>query len=354
MPMNRAENPTARALLTLELIQNNPGITADRLGDRLGVSERAARRYVGTLREAGVPVESERGPYGGYRVGRGFRLPPLMFTAPEALGLVMAVLDSRHRAVDAVDPVGSALDKIVRALPESIAGQAEAVRRGSARGGEPDRGSPSPEITAVLAQACEARRRLRLRYRLGPGEPRVMEVDPWAVVVREGRWYLLCWSHTKAARRVLRVDRVAAVEALDGRSDPPADLDPVAVLDEHLAGGWRHRVEVVVGAPAAVVARRIPRSMGRCEEIEEGRTRLVGSTDALDWYAEQLATVGAPFRIVQPPELREAVEELGRRLLRAAESGTESGTGTGMESGTGAGTGSGTERAGPPEGDPAR
>jgi len=85
-------SPAARALLVLEMIQNAPGISADRLAERLGISDRAVRRHVGILREAGIPVESTRGRYGGYRIGRGLRLPPLMFTPSEALGLVMAAL----------------------------------------------------------------------------------------------------------------------------------------------------------------------------------------------------------------------------------------------------------------------
>jgi len=93
-------SPTARALVCLELLQDSPGITATRLGARLGVSERAARRYVAVLREAGVPIESARGRYGGYRVGRGHRLPPLMFTNTEALALVMAVIEGDHAAGD--------------------------------------------------------------------------------------------------------------------------------------------------------------------------------------------------------------------------------------------------------------
>src|SRR5215475_3780487 len=101
-------SPTARALLALELVQGSPGITADRLADKLGVSARAARRYVGILREAGIPIESARGPYGGYRVGRGLRLPPLMFSTTEALGLVMAVLEGPRGAAD---PVENALGK---------------------------------------------------------------------------------------------------------------------------------------------------------------------------------------------------------------------------------------------------
>src|SRR5947207_8193702 len=115
--------------MVLELVQGSPGITADRIADKLGVSERAARRYVGILREAGIPIDSVRGPYGGYRVGRGLRLPPLVFSAAEALGLVMAVLDGHHDAADPSDPVGSALGKIMRALPDPLAAQAEAVRR---------------------------------------------------------------------------------------------------------------------------------------------------------------------------------------------------------------------------------
>lgn len=127
-------NPTARALLVLELIQASPGITAARLARRLEVSERAARRYVGTLREAGIPIDSTRGPYGGYRVGRGLRLPPLMF-------------------------------------------------RSAAR--------PAVDITASLVQACSERRRVRLGCRSEAGTERTSDVDPWAIVVRHGRWYLL-------------------------------------------------------------------------------------------------------------------------------------------------------------------
>src|SRR6266487_2782158 len=115
-------SPTARALLALEIIQNSPGITAQRLGERLGVTERAARRYVAILREADLPIEAVSGPHEGYWVGRGLRLPPLMFTAAEAMGLAMAVLEGHRNAANPTDLVGSALAKIVRILPERVAG----------------------------------------------------------------------------------------------------------------------------------------------------------------------------------------------------------------------------------------
>jgi predicted DNA-binding transcriptional regulator YafY len=312
-------SPTARALLALQLVQGSPGITADRLADKLGVSERAARRYVGILREAGIPIESVRGPYGGYRVGRGLRLPPLMFSAAEALGLVMAVLDGHHDASDPTDPVGSALAKIMRALPEPVAAQAEAVRRSTAPA--PDRAAarPDPATTTALVQACSDHRRVRLGYRSEAGSEWVSEVDPWAVVVRHGRWYLLCRAHTRHVRRAYRIDRVRAVEVLDETFSPPADLDPVAMLEEHLAVGWEYDVEVVIDAPVDTVARCLPRTLGRLEPLDAQTTRLAGSTSNPLWYAEQLAATPASYRIVRCPELQEAARVLGQRLLAAGQ-----------------------------------
>ncbi len=437
--MTSDTSPTARALLALELVQGSPGISADRLADKLGVSERAARRYVAILREAGIPMESVRGPYGGYRVGRGLRLPPLVFSSAEALGLVMAVLDGHHDAGDPTDPVGSALGKIVRALPEPVAAQAEVVRRTTAPA--PDRAAarPDPATTAALVQACSDHQAVRLDYRSEAGSEWLLEVDPWAVVVRHGRWYLLCRSHRADARRAYRIDRVRSVVVLDHvftppadldpvgsalgkivralpepvaaqaeavrrttapapdrsaarprpettaalvqacsdhrrvrldyrseagsewlvdvdpwavvvrhgrwyllcrslRSDalrdyridrvrdvellvetfvPPADLDPVALLEQHLAVGWEFDVEVVIDAPADVVARRLPRALGRLEPVDAGACRLLGSTSNPGWYAEQLAAIPAPYRIVECAELRDAARLVGRRLLAA-------------------------------------
>ncbi|GAA4980130.1 WYL domain-containing protein [Actinopolymorpha pittospori] len=308
-------SPTARALLALELLQASPGITADRLADKLGVSERAARRYVGILREAGIPIESVRGPYGGYSVGRALRLPPLMFGATEALGLVMAVLDGHHDGNDPSGLVGSALSKIMRALPEPVAAQAEAVRRSTAPA--PDRAAarPDPRTTTTLVHACSDHRRVRLDYRTEAGSEWLVEVDPWAVVVRHGRWYLLCHSHTSDARRAYRVDRVRGVEVLEASFSPPVDLNPVAMLEEHLAVGWEYDVEVVIDAPVESVAPSLPRALGRIEPLDAERTRLIGSTSNPTWYAAQLAMIPVPYRIMGCPELQEAARVIGARLL---------------------------------------
>ena len=309
------DSPTARSLRTLELLQDRR-MRAEELASRLGVTERAARRYVGILREAGIPVESERGPYGGYRLGRGLRLPPLVFSSIEALGLVMAVLDGHHAAGDADDPVGRALGKLMRSLPEKVAAQASTVRAHAAAA--PDRAAvrPDPATTSALVQAVADDHRVRVEYRSESGRQWSMTVDPWAVVVRYGRWYLLCHSHAADAVRSYRIDRVLAVEALDEGFERPPDLDAVGLVEESLGSGWEYDTEVVIEAPLGRVV-WVPRAMGRLEPVDEHTTRLRGTTSNPWWYAEKLTAVPVPFRVVGGPELVHCVREVGTRLVTA-------------------------------------
>jgi len=307
-------SPTARALLALEAIQNSPGITAASLGERLGVTERAARRYVAILREADLPIESVSGPYGGYRVGHGLRLPPLMFTIAEATGLVMAVLEGHRNAADPADLVGGALAKIMRALPQRAADPVRAVRESAGTSPARDTGA-SPELTTQLIEAAAATRRVRLVYRMGTAD-REMDVDPWAVVLRHSLWYLLGWSHARQAQRVLRVDRIVAATALPETFAPPRDLDALRTLEDHLSQGWTYLVDVLVDAPVSDMSRWVPRSLGRLESDGESRTRMRATTDNPDWYARQLATIPARFRVLGGPEVQRAVLALGRRLTR--------------------------------------
>lgn len=310
-------SPTARALRALELLQTRPGATAAELGERLGVTERAARRYVGILREAGIPVESARGPYGGYRLGRGTRLPPVVFTQAEALGLVMAVLDGQPEATDPDDLVGSALAKVIRALPESVGRQAAALREHASAA--PDRHSarPDPDTTSALVAAVAARRRVRVGYRSEAGQEWEAEVDPWAVVVRHGHWYLLCHSHRADATRTYRVDRVRSVQQTADTFEPPAGLDPVAALEENLGTGWEFTTRVLFDGPLGEVAPWIRRPMGRLEPSGAGCV-LVGTTSNPAMYAQEwLARVPFAFRVEGGPELRAAVATLASRLAAA-------------------------------------
>jgi predicted DNA-binding transcriptional regulator YafY len=314
------QSPTARALLALEILQLQPGTTGEQLGERLGVSERAARRYVAILREAGIPVEASRGRDGGYRLGRGTRLPPVSFTEQEAVELVMAVLAAHPTATDSDGLVGSGLSKIIRALPERVGRRAAVLREHSATA--PDRQAVQPDaaLTSALVIAIEAHRRVRVHYRSAAGNEWASELDPWAVVVRHGRWYLLCHSHRADAIRGYRVDRVLAVEQTGGTFTPPAGLDPVATLEQNLGEGWAFQTRVVFEASTGEVAPWIRRPMGRLLDHPDGCV-LLGSTNNPEMYAQEwLASVPFAFRVEGGEELRDAVAALAARCAAAVAS----------------------------------
>jgi predicted DNA-binding transcriptional regulator YafY len=310
--------PVAHALRVLRLLQARPGIGAAELSERLEVSDRAVRCYVATLRSAGIPIDSTPGRHGGYRIGRSAQPPPLVFESSEVLGLVMAVLDGHHAAADPDDPVGSALSKLIASLPAPTAHQA-AIVRDHARAA-PDRGAArsDPALVAELAHALADHRRVRLDYTTAAGRTIEILGDPWAVVVRHGRWYLLCHADGPDALRAYRIDRISTLRTLTATvtTTPPMRFDPVASLETHLSIGWEYDTHVDFDAPIADVARWIRPPMGHLERLDGGlQCRLRGTTSNPQMYAsEWLAPIPYPFQVRGGPELVEAVRDLAARL----------------------------------------
>lgn len=315
--MRNETSPTARALRALEILQTRPGTTAEELGEKLGVTERAARRYVEILREAGIPVAAARGPHGGYRLGRGTRLPPIVFTENEALGLVMAVLDGHPAAAGPDDLIGSALDKVIQALPHTVGRQASALREHALAAPDRQPTRPDPALTSALVAAIAAKHRVLAVYRTDSGSQWETEVDPWALVVRFGRWYLLCHCHRAGAVRTYRVDRIRQLRHTTHRFEPPEGLDPVATLEENLGTGWQYPTRVVFDAPAEAVAPWVRAPMGRLEPLGE-QCRLIGSTGNPAMYAQEwLAAIPFSFRVEGGDQLRAAVAAVAARFAAA-------------------------------------
>ena len=140
-------------------------------------------------------------------------------------------------------------------LPTNVARQAVMVRETARTVPERFPAKPDPAVTSELVEAVAAQRQVRIGYRTAAGNPRSFDVDPWSVVVRYGRWDLLCLSHHADALRTYRVDRITEVARLDGTFEVPADLDPAAELEANLAQGWEHETHVVFAAPLDQVRR---------------------------------------------------------------------------------------------------
>ena len=316
-------HPAARVLTVLELLQARSRLSGAELADRLEVDRRTVRRYVSALQELGVPVESESGRYGGYRLRPGYKLPPMMFTEEEALALTLSLVATTRMGLlsDAAPAVDGALAKISRVLPDRLRGRVQAVQ--GALAFTPLRyssASSNPTALLSISEAAQANRRVWLRYRTAEEETQ-REIDPYGVVHHRGRWYVVGWCHLRNDVRMFRMDRVLALDARDETFAKPLDFDCAEFVIESLATiqfGWP--IEVFLELALGEARRRIAPDMGTLEEVRGGvlfRTQA----DALDYMARFLVQLDCAFRIEHPPELRDSVRRLARQISRYARRG---------------------------------
>jgi len=315
--------PASRILAVLELLQNRPGITGPQLADELEVSGRTVRRYITTLQDMGVPVEPTTGRFGGYALRPGFRLPPMMFSADEALGLAMALLATRPTREMQLPPgVDSALSKIERVLPPDLVHRMDALRASISYPDSAELGKaafPDPSLLAQLAQACLGGNRIWMRYGRPNGDETAREVDPYGIGTIFGRWYLHGWCHLRNERRTFRIDRIRRVDCLPDVFAPPENLDVMAEIEASLAMAWSDwSVRIEVEAPADAVRDYLPRHFAIVDVIDDRRCQIRATTSTLEWFAWRIAELPYPMTIVEPEELRDVFRQHAERLLATA------------------------------------
>jgi predicted DNA-binding transcriptional regulator YafY len=308
-------HPTTRVLTVLELLQSRSRLSGAELADRLDVDRRTVRRYVSALQELGVPVESEPGRYGGYRLRPGYKLPPMMFNEEEALALILGLLASRRSGLlDAAPAVEGALAKIDRVLPDRLRGRVQAVQ-GALAFTTLRQPAASSNANALLSvsEAAQENRRVWIQYR-GAEEVTERDIDPYGVVHHRGRWYVVGWCHLRHDIRVFRLDRMLALEPRDQTFSKPLDFNCADYVLESLATiQWGWPIEVLLELSLIDARRRIAPDMGTLEETRGG-VLLRTQADALDFMARFLVQIDCPFRILHPPELQDAVRQLARHL----------------------------------------
>lgn len=311
---------TTRLLTLLELLQARGRLSGAELAERLEVDQRSVRRYVAMLQDLGIPVTGERGRHGGYRLRRGFKLPPLMFTEEEALALTLGLLSARRTGLAAAAPaVEGALAKVERILPEAVREQVRAVQETLHLELGPPAPTPPTEPATVLAFGAAARERLRLRLRYQSSE-RVTEreFDTYGVVFRAGRWYAVGWCHLAREIRTLRLDRVLEAGPTSAGFAPPAGFDAHAHLVRSLAGMYEPwAAEVLMDTTLEEASRWIPPIVGTLSQTPRG-VLLTVRADSLEWMAHLVSRIPWPMEVAGPPELADALRALAERLTRAA------------------------------------
>ncbi len=318
--------PTARVLALLEILQTGGTHTAADLAGRLAVDERTARRYVQHLVDLDVPVQADRGRYGGFRLSPGYRMPPLMLTDDEALAVVLGLVAADRSGLVPTSraAVASAAAKIRRVLPLRLGLRLDAVidTAGFTTARSPAT-APETDVLLVVAEAARARRAVAVTYRSADGRRTERTLHPYALVAHTGRWYVTGVDPAGGEERTLRLDRIETIEALATTFDVPEAVDPGERLLTALATApRRHGVVVLVQANPEHVHRRIPQGLATVEPLPPAGAdpwvRLRLQAEELEWVPSLLAWIDRPFVIEEPPALREHVLALADRLTRSA------------------------------------
>ena len=323
--------PTVHVLTLLELLQSGGTRTAAELADRLGVEERTVRRYVDHLTDLDVPVESVRGRYGGYRLGPGYRLPPLMLTDDEALAVMLGLVAGRRAGLMTATGAASetAAAKIRRVLPGPLARRLEAVLGSLAFTAPP--GEPATPETAVLLAIADAVRHHRpvlIRYTAADGRRSERTLHPYGLVAHSGRWYVTGADPGIGEDRTFRLDRITDARVRPGSFEPPAGLDPAQRVLSGFAGApYRHHVILRIQGTAEQIRAALPASIASVEDApfrvgtddETGRwLRVELRAERLDWLPLVLASLDRPFVVDQPDDLRGLIIALADRLAASA------------------------------------
>lgn len=315
--------PTTRVLTVLELLQTHGQISGAELAERLGVDRRTIRRYITVLEELGIPVMTEQGRHGGYRLVAGFKLPPMMFTDEETLAISLGLLAARQLGLaDAAPAIASVQAKLERVMPANLKRRVRGISD-TTRVILPRR-APSLDEHALetLTMATEANRSVGFTYH----SPRYGEierkVDPYGLVFRHGRWYVTGFCHLRDAMRSFRFDCISNVHLLADTFVRPSGFDAAVFLNESLLSwGRTHEVSVVFHTDLDSVA-DVFEFQASCDdrfEPVDGGLLLNTRTDSLEWFAVWLAQLPFRLTILKPESLKDALRKHASQLLAGCE-----------------------------------
>jgi predicted DNA-binding transcriptional regulator YafY len=311
---------SSRLLELLSLLQARREWSGPQLADRLEVGARTVRRDMERLRRLGYPVSATPGVAGGYRLGAGASLPPLLLDEEEAVAVAVGLRTAASVGVAGIEETAvRALGKLEQVLPKRLRRRVNAL--GAATVPYPVTGpSVDPETLAVIASACRDEERLRFAYRTHDGTASRRLVEPHRLVHTGRRWYLVAWDADRGDWRTFRVDRIERV-APDRRfvpREPPAEDIAAYVARAVSSARDRYQARVVLHAPLERVAGRVPHTVGTLEPIDARSCLLRTGSDWLGGLAVYIAEIGVDFEVLDPPELVERVKELAGRFARAA------------------------------------
>jgi predicted DNA-binding transcriptional regulator YafY len=312
---------SARLLRLLSLLQGRPSWSGADLAERLEVTERTLRRDVDRLRSLGYPVHSTSGTAGGYKLGAGAKLPPLLLDDDEAVAVALGLQMAAGGSLAGIGEASTrALGKLEQVLPARLRRRLVMLRSSIVRLAD---AGPTVKMqdVSLLASACSERRELRFRYLDHGGASSSRTVQPHRIVHTGRRWYLVAWDPDRGDWRTFRIDRVDGCEPTGAHFTPRSapDDDVGAYVTRGVASAAQKvRARVTLHAPFETMRARLPATSGQLEAIDADSCAFTTGASSLEMLAGWLATIGVDFDVREPPELLAHLRRAATRLSRAA------------------------------------
>jgi predicted DNA-binding transcriptional regulator YafY len=311
-------NVATRLLSLILLLQSRASWKSSELADELSVSQRTVHRYMAMLEEMGIPIYSERGPYGGFSLVRGYKLPPLLFTAEEATVLYMGanlVKEVWGQTYD--EAVTAAIAKLDNVLPDDLRHEVALAQQSLVVGGLTALSYRSWEPTLHALRRCiQERHCVRLCYRDFAREETERSVEPYALTFQMGLWYLVGLCHLRQDLRTFRVDRIQRVEPLEQRFTMPASFSVREYLERTMRFEPNYEVTVHLDAAAAPQVRERHSHWMQFTEYPDGSITAHFGVATLEWAAGWVLGYGSAARVLEPQELIARVREAAAGALR--------------------------------------
>jgi predicted DNA-binding transcriptional regulator YafY len=313
----------ARLLALLSLLQSRPDWTGAELARRLDVSARTIRHDIDRLRDLGYPVDAARGATGGYRLGAGGKLPPLLLDDEEAVAVAIG-LRAATGVAGIEESSSRALAKLEQVLPSRLRPTVEALSTVVDRAPEnTGTDAPDPEVDSAVLQAVAGAIRdvewLRFDYR---GEPRL--VEPYRLLSWQRRWHLVGRDPQSGEWDTFRADWIEPRMPTRRRFSPaplPGGDYTAFAMRRIAASGWNVHARLRIAASAEAVLDRINPAVGVVEAVSDAASVLVTGADSLDTVAAYIGMLGMDFTVESPAELLPLLQTLGERYARAASAG---------------------------------
>jgi len=319
-------NVATRLISVIMMLQSRGTLKANELAEELGVSERTVHRYMSMLDELGIPIYSERGPYGGFSLVRGYKLPPLIFTPEEATALYLgAELVKDVWGASYRDAVVAATSKLDNVLPDALLDEVQQVQRRLVVTGWLRRDyGPWEPILDDLRRSVARRRQVSVVYRSFRQQVTRRMVDPYALALQWGNWYLVGHCHLRGDLRTFRVDRIEEVEGTGATFEVPASFsarDYVLQMAQERPTSY-YQVAVHFQPAVAHIVRERREEWQHLEEHDDGSVTLSFDAADLAWPCRWVLTYQDMATVLAPPELVRLVRDAARAIAARYDSPT--------------------------------